>query len=75
MAAALWWVYFDIVATVAERKLREADEAARACMARDSFTSLHLPMVAGIVTFALGVKVTLAHVSGPTSRASSATGR
>jgi len=62
VAAALWWVYFDVVATVAERKLREAEEAARARMARDSFTYLHLPMVAGIVVFAFGVKTTLAHV-------------
>jgi low temperature requirement protein LtrA len=63
VAAALWWVYFDVVATVAERKLREADEANRARMARDSFSYLHLPMVAGIVIFACGVKVTLASVS------------
>jgi low temperature requirement protein LtrA len=62
VAAALWWVYFDVVATVAARKLREADESERARMARDSFTYLHLPMVAGIVIFAFGVKVTLAHV-------------
>ena len=62
VAAALWWVYFDIVAAVAERKLREADEATRARMARDSFTFLHLPMVAGIVIFAFGVKVTLVDV-------------
>ena len=62
VAAALWWVYFDVVATVAERKLREADQAARGRMARDSFTYLHLPMVAGIVIFAFGVKTTLAHV-------------
>jgi low temperature requirement protein LtrA len=62
VAAALWWVYFDVVATVAARKLREAALDARARMARDSFTYLHLPMVAGIVIFAFGVKVTLAHV-------------
>jgi low temperature requirement protein LtrA len=62
VAGALWWVYFDVVAAVAARKLQEADEAARARMARDSFTYLHLPMVAGIVIFAFGVKVTLAHV-------------
>jgi low temperature requirement protein LtrA len=61
VVAALWWVYFDVVATVAARKLREADEATRAQMARDSFTYLHLPMVAGIVIFAFGVKETLAH--------------
>jgi low temperature requirement protein LtrA len=62
VAGALWWVYFDVVATVAERKLREADVSTRARMARDSFTFLHLPMVAGIVIFAFGVKVTLAYV-------------
>jgi low temperature requirement protein LtrA len=62
VAAALWWVYFDVVASVAERKLREADEAVRARMARDSFTYMHLPMVAGVVVFAFGVKVTLVHV-------------
>jgi low temperature requirement protein LtrA len=62
VAAALWWVYFDVVASVAERKLREADEASRARMARDSFTYMHLPMVAGIVVFAFGVKVTLVDV-------------
>jgi low temperature requirement protein LtrA len=32
-------------------------------MARDSYTYLHLPMVAGIVVFAVGVKVTLGHPS------------
>jgi low temperature requirement protein LtrA len=32
-------------------------------MARDSYTYLHLPMVAGIVVFAVGVKLTLADPS------------
>jgi low temperature requirement protein LtrA len=62
VAAALWWTYFDVVAIVAERKLREASMAARARMARDSYTYLHLPMLAGIVIFAFGVKTTLADV-------------
>jgi low temperature requirement protein LtrA len=62
VAACLWWAYFDVVSTVAERKLREAGPRARAAIARDSFTYLHLPMVAGIVIFAFGVKTTLAHV-------------
>jgi low temperature requirement protein LtrA len=61
VAACLWWAYFDVVATVAERKLREARPAARARIARDSYSYLHLPMVAGIVVFAFGVKTTLAH--------------
>jgi low temperature requirement protein LtrA len=61
VAAALWWVYFDVVAKVAERKLREAVSDLQARMARDSFSYLHMPMVTGIVLFAFGVKTTLAH--------------
>ncbi len=66
VAAALWWLYFDIVALVAERRLtnakpgREQNE-----IARDSFSYLHFPMVAGIVLVALGLKKTLGHVEEP----------
>jgi low temperature requirement protein LtrA len=62
VACALWWAYFDVVAIVAERKLKEATGMAQLTMARDSYSYLHLPMVAGIVLFAVGVKKTLAHV-------------
>jgi len=62
VAAAMWWAYFDVVAAVAERKLREAGPEEQARIAGDSYTLLHLPMVAGIVIFAFGVKTTLAHV-------------
>jgi low temperature requirement protein LtrA len=62
VAGCLWWAYFDVVAAVAERKLREAGPAERARIARDSYSYLHLPMVAGIVIFAVGVKETLVHV-------------
>ena len=65
VAAALWWAYFDVVAIVAERRLTEARGAARAAMARDSYSYLHLPMVGGIVLFALGVKKTLGNVEDP----------
>jgi low temperature requirement protein LtrA len=34
-------------------------------MARDSYSYLHLPMVAGIVLLALGLKTTLGHVDDP----------
>jgi low temperature requirement protein LtrA len=61
-AGALWWAYFDVVALVAERRLREASPAEQVRIARDSYTYLHLPMVAGIVLFALGLKKTLAGV-------------
>jgi low temperature requirement protein LtrA len=62
VSAALWWAYFDFVALVAARVLREAPPDEQVRIARDSYTYLHLPMVAGIVLFALGTKKTLAHV-------------
>jgi low temperature requirement protein LtrA len=63
VAGALWWLYFDIVALVAERRLtRAAEGRERNEIARDSFSYLHFPMVAGIVLLALGLKKTLAHV-------------
>jgi low temperature requirement protein LtrA len=66
IAAALWWLYFDVVALVAARRLSMA-EAGREQneMARDSYSILHLPMVAGIVLVALGMKKTLGHVEDP----------
>jgi low temperature requirement protein LtrA len=63
VAAGLWWTYFDRVAPMAEASL-EALPAGRErnVLARDSFSYLHLVMVAGIVLFALGAKKTLEHV-------------
>jgi low temperature requirement protein LtrA len=66
VAAALWWLYFDVVALVAERRLTHAEAGReRNEIARDSFSYLHFPMVAGIVLLALGLKKTLAHVEDP----------
>ena len=66
VAAALWWLYFDIVALVAERRLLNAVEGREQNeIARDSFSYLHFPMVAGIVLLALGLKKTLEHVEDP----------
>jgi low temperature requirement protein LtrA len=66
IAAMLWWMYFDIVALVSERRLVEAPEGLeRNRMARDSFSYLHFPMIAGIILLALGLKKTLEHVDDP----------
>src|SRR5215207_4024288 len=65
LAAALWWAYFDLVMLTAERRLSAAQGEERARLARDSYTYLHLPMVAGIIFVALGVKQTLSHVGDP----------
>jgi len=61
VVAAIWWSYFDWVVFVAQARLTEATGAA---LARDLYSYLHLPMVAGIVLFALGLKTTLADVGG-----------
>jgi low temperature requirement protein LtrA len=63
VAASLWWLYFDVVAVVATRNLaRAAVGREQNSMARDSYSFLHLPMIAGIVLLALGMKKTLGHV-------------
>jgi low temperature requirement protein LtrA len=63
--AALWWAYFDVFAILAQRHLSEVRGVARATLARDYYTYLHLPLVAGIVLFALGAKKTLEQVGDP----------
>ncbi len=65
VSACLWWAYFDVVEIVAERRLRRARGAERSRLARDSYSYLHLPMVAGIVLIALGLENVLAHVDEP----------
>jgi low temperature requirement protein LtrA len=57
--SALWWAYFDVVAIVAERRLSEAPPREQAPLARDAYSYLHYPLIAGIVLLALGLKETL----------------
>jgi low temperature requirement protein LtrA len=62
LAAALWWMYFDVVALVSARRLGEAEVGrVQNELARDSYSYVHLLMVAGIVLMALGLKVTIGH--------------
>ncbi|MGA8804742.1 MAG: low temperature requirement protein A [Solirubrobacterales bacterium] len=61
--AAMWWTYFDIVALVSARRLADAPEGrVRNELARDSYSFIHFPIVAGVILFALGLKKTLGHV-------------
>jgi low temperature requirement protein LtrA len=63
LAAALWWAYFDVVSLVTARRLVLATAGReRNVLARDSYSYLHFPMVAGIVLASLGLEETLAHV-------------
>jgi low temperature requirement protein LtrA len=73
VAAALWWVYFDVTAIVAARRLAKASEGReRNGIARDSYSYLHFPMVAGIALIAVGLKQTIAHVGEPLKLVTSA---
>lgn len=63
--AAMWWLYFDVSAVVAEQQLAALTGQARARTARDSYTYLHLPMIMGIVLVALGLKKTLVDIDSP----------
>jgi low temperature requirement protein LtrA len=63
IASALWWTYFDVVAIITARRLQQAPEGrVRNVLARDSYSYLHYPMVAGIVLVALGMEAALHHV-------------
>jgi len=63
LASAIWWTYFDVVSLVTAIRLSRAEAGrVRNALARDSYTYLHYPMVAGIVLVALGLEYTLAHV-------------
>jgi low temperature requirement protein LtrA len=66
VVGSVWWAYFDVVSIVAERVLRGLDGEERARMARDAYSYLHLPMVAGIALLALGIEQVLEKV-GETS--------
>jgi low temperature requirement protein LtrA len=61
VVSALWWLYFDVAAIFARRRLVQASGIERARLARDSYSYLHLPMIAGIVLFAFGLETTLHH--------------
>lgn len=65
VVAAMWWLYFDVVAVVAERRLASLSGRAQNAMARDSYSYIHLFMVFGIVLTALGLKKTLIDIGDP----------
>jgi low temperature requirement protein LtrA len=64
-SAALWWAYFDVVAALGQRRLAELRGVERNTLARDAFAYLHLPLIAGIELFALGVEQVVAHTDEP----------
>jgi low temperature requirement protein LtrA len=62
VATSFWLAYFDFFPLRAQQLLTDRTGTERTALARDAYTYLHLPMVAGIVLFAFAMKTTLAHV-------------
>jgi low temperature requirement protein LtrA len=64
VATSFWLAYFDFFTIRAHQLLTDRSGAERAALARDIYSYLHFPMVAGIVLFAFAMKTTLADVDG-----------
>ncbi|MER5707094.1 low temperature requirement protein A [Streptomyces sp. NPDC002122] len=63
LAAGLWRLYFRQLGETAEHGLAGLDGDDRTRFARDVYTFLHLPLVAGVVLCALGMKKVLQQVA------------
>ncbi len=62
IAVSFWLAYFDFFSIRAQQLLTDRSGLEQITFARDVFTYLHLPMVAGIVLFAFAMEATLAHL-------------
>ncbi len=62
VVTSFWLAYFDFFQIRGQQLLADRSGVERTGLARDVYTYLHLPMVAGIVLFAFAMKTTLAHV-------------
>lgn len=65
LSILLWWAYFGRLAEAGERALERRADAARAELAINAYTYVHLVVVAGVILAALGVEEAMAHVGDP----------
>lgn len=66
LAAAMWWSYFDVGSQLAARRLADTPPGqVQNEMARDGYSFLHYPIVAGVVVVALALEHVLTHVDEP----------
>ena len=61
--SALWWLYFGEVAEHSRRHMADSDDPGR--LARDAYTYLHLPIVAGVIAVAVADELLIAHPGEP----------
>ncbi len=58
-SAALWWLYFDSAAALAQQALERSEN--RTLAARDAYTYLHVVIVLGVIVAAVGDELVIAH--------------
>ncbi len=63
--AALWWVHYDMIGPAARIALHAAEDGPRVAMARDAYAYCYLPMIAGIILFALGAEQIVHQITTP----------
>ena len=59
-SAAMWWIYFDIGAKRGSRMIAASGQAV-GLIARNAYTYLHMPIVAGIVVTAVADEAMMTH--------------
>ncbi len=67
VSGGLWWLYFGEVAENSRAHLRSAADTG--ALARDAYTYLHLPIVAGIIMVAVGDDLLISSPDGALSAA------
>jgi low temperature requirement protein LtrA len=63
--SAMWWAYFDRLQEVMESALRLADAQETGRIARDAYSLLHYPMIAGVVAYAVALEEAFLHPDDP----------
>jgi low temperature requirement protein LtrA len=62
----MWWIYFDVGARRGAEMIEHHNEPGR--VARNAYTYLHMPIVAGIIAAAVADELLLAHPEGHADR-------
>ncbi|SCF01424.1 Low temperature requirement protein LtrA [Micromonospora purpureochromogenes] len=63
--AALWWAHYDVIGPAARIALHATQGLSRVGMARDAYAYFFLPMIAGIILFALGAEGIVHEIANP----------
>ena len=62
-SALMWWLYFDLGADRGQRFMSAHDQPGR--IARNAYTYLHMPIVAGVILAAVGDSLLIEHWDEP----------